>query len=150
MRKTKTSRIVMFTDDKIEINRFTIECFNHGALDTCCTSCVCGEEWLRVYIEALPPDLKKLVRGPIESNRQFMFGNQGTLKSAATYHIPIIVAGKLKMLEIDCIKSDIPLLISMTAMKELDMVLDLKNDRVTVDNVPIPVIRTSAGHQQTN
>jgi hypothetical protein len=33
-----TTRIVMFTQDKNELNRFTTECLNHGALDTCCTS----------------------------------------------------------------------------------------------------------------
>ena len=144
--KNTTSRIVMFTDDKNEISRFTTECLNHGALDTCCTSCVAGEEWLNVYLEALAPDMRKRVKGPTKSNRQFMFGNQGTLKSAATYEIPIIVGGKPKMLEIDCIKSDIPLLISMTAMRDLGMILDLKNDKISIDNIQIPVIRTSAGH----
>ena len=140
------SRIVMFTDNKSELNRFTSECLNHGALDTCCTSCVAGAAWVNIYLKALTPDLRKLVKGPTPSNKQFMFGNQGTLSSAATYHIPIKIGGKLKMLEIDSIKSDIPLLISMAAMRDLGMILDLKNDRITIDGQPIPVIRTSAGH----
>jgi transposase InsO family protein len=144
--QNNTSRIVMFTENKTELNRFTNECLNHGALDTCCTSCVAGAEWVKIYLNALTPDLRKLVKGPTESNKQFLFGNQGTLNSAATYHIPIKVGGKLKMLEIDCIKSDIPLLISMAAMRDLGMVLDLKHDSITIDGKPIPVIRTSAGH----
>ena len=144
--RNNTSRIVMFTDNKTELNRFTNECLNHGALDTCCTSCVAGAEWVKIYLDALTPELRKLVQGPTKSNKQFMFGNQGTLNSAATYHIPIKVGGKLKMLEIDCINSDIPLLISMAAMRDLGMVLDLKHDRITIDGHPIPVVRTSAGH----
>ena len=140
------TKIVMFTDNKIEISRFTNECLNQGALDTCCTSCVCGKEWLDIYLKALTPELKQMVQGPLPSEKQFMFGNQGKLKSSATYKIPIKVGGKLKMLEIDAIQSDIPLLISMTAMKEMGMILDLKNDRITVDDIPIPVTRTSAGH----
>ena len=140
------SRIVMFTHDKTELSRFTTECLNQGALDTCCTSCVAGKEWVKIYLNALAPELRNKVAGPTQSNRQFLFGNQGTLKSAATYNIPIKVGGKLKMLEIDCIESDIPLLISMTAMKDLGMVLDLKKDRITIEGKQIPVKRTSAGH----
>ena len=144
--KNTTNRIVLVTNDATTLCRFTSECLNHGALDTCCTSCVCGIEWLEIYLKALTPELREKVKGPIPSKKQFMFGNQGTLTSAATYHIPIKIGGHLKMLEIDCIKSDIPLLISMSAMKDLKMVLDLKHDQVTVDNTPIPVIRTTAGH----
>ena len=140
------SRIVMFTDNKSELNRFTTECLNHGALDTCCTSCVAGADWVNIYLDALTPELRKLVKGPTPSNKQFMFGNQGTLNSAATYQIPIKIGDQLKMLEIDSIKSDIPLLISMAAMRDLGMILDLKNDRITIDGKPIPVTRTSAGH----
>ena len=142
----KTTRIVMFTQDQTELSRFTTECLNQGALDTCCTSCVAGKDWLDIYLAALTVDMKNKVEGPTQSNRQFMFGNQGTLKSAATYRIPIKVGGKLKMLEIDCIQSDIPLLISMSAMRELGMVLDLKKDKITIDGKHIPVKRTSAGH----
>ena len=145
-----TNKIVMFTDDQNELSRFTVECFNHGALDTCCTSSVCGEEWLKVYLDAITPTMHKLVKGPTPSNKQFTFGNQGTLNSSATYQIPIKVGGNLKMIEIDSIKSDIPLLISMNAMKELGMVLDLKNDQITINNKVIPVIRTNAGHYSIN
>ena len=145
-----TNKIVMFTDDRNELSRFTVECFNHGALDTCCTSSVCGEEWLKVYLDAITPTMHKLVKGPTPSNKQFTFGNQGTLNSSATYQIPIKVGGNLKMIEIDSIKSDIPLLISMNAMKELGMVLDLKNDQITINNKVIPVIRTNAGHYSIN
>ena len=90
--------------------------------------------------------MRKKVHGPKQSNRQFMFGNQGTLKSGASYIIPIKVGGKIQMLEIDCIESDIPLLISMSAMKDLGMVLDLQKDQITIDGKQIPVKRTSAGH----
>ena len=112
--------------------------------------CVCGEEWLKVYLDAITPTMHKLVKGPTPSNKQFTFGNQGTLNSSATYQIPIKVGGNLKMIEIDSIKSDIPLLISMNAMKELGMVLDLKNDQITINNKVIPVIRTNAGHYSIN
>ena len=138
--------LVMFTQDKNELNRFTTECLNHGALDTCCTSCVAGKDWVNIYLDALSPDMRKKVHGPKQSNRQFMFGNQGTLKSAASYNITIKVGGKIQMLEIDCIESDIPLLISMSAMKDLGIVLDLQKDQITIDGKQIPVKRTSAGH----
>ena len=62
-------KLVLFTDNSSEMNRFTSETLNCAALDTCCTSSVAGKNWMKVYLESLPEDIKK-------TGRRFKEGNE--------------------------------------------------------------------------
>ena len=137
---------VMYTTDKKDLSRFTAEAINCGALDSCCTSTVTGKNWLTIFIQSLPKDMKEMVKGPYPSGKNFMFGNQGKLTAKEAYEIPIKIGGKLHMISIDVIESDIPLLLSKAEMKNLGMTLDMKNDAAYINGVPAKVSTTSAGH----
>ena len=137
---------VMYTTDKKELSRFTAEAINCGALDSCCTCTVTGKKWLVIFLQSLPKDMKEMVKGPFSSDKTFMFGNQGKLKAEESYEIPIKVGGKVHMIRIDVIDSDIPLLLSKAEMKNLGMTLDLKNDAAYINGAPAKVSTTSAGH----
>ena len=50
-----------------------------------------------------------------------MFGNEGRLTAGEAYDIPIKIAGDIKMIHVDVIESDIPLLLSKAEMKNLGM-----------------------------
>ena len=134
------------TDNKDDMSAFTSEALNKGALDTCCTSSVCGDKWLRIYLKAIPKNLKDLIEGPLESNKHFVFGNQGKLKATAKYNIPVRIGGEENMLQIDVIQSDIPLLLSKGDMKKIGIALDIKNDRATINDKPLILTTTTAGH----
>ena len=137
---------VMYTTDRKDLSRFTAEAINCGALDSCCTCTCAGKKWLTIYLNSLPEDMKKMVKGPFNSGKTFMFGNEGKLTAEAAYDIPIKVAGKTKLIKVDIIDSDIPLLLSKAEMKTLGMTLDMKNDAAYINGKPLKVSTTSAGH----
>ena len=139
-------KLVLFTDNSSEMSRFTAETINSAALDTCCTSSVAGEKWLRVYLESLPKDLKGLVQGPLEGMKSFQFGNLGILKSGGSYKIPINPVGKISIIDIDVIDSDIPLLLSKKEMQKHGMTIFLMEDKAEVQGTKVSLKTTSAGH----
>ncbi len=91
---------------------------NKAALDTCATANIAGEKWTKIYLNPLPKNLRKEVKGPSQSPKQFVFGNQGKLKSLGKYVIPVKIGGEENEITIDVISSDIPLLLSKGEMKD--------------------------------
>ena len=133
-------------ENQDDLSAFTAETLNKGALDTCCTANVAGEKWVKIYLETLPKELKDKTIGPMESKRQFIFGNQGKLKATTKYKLPVRIAGEENLIEVDIISSDIPLLISKGEMKRLGIALDMKNDKGTINGKPLSLNTTTAGH----
>ena len=129
-----------------EMSKFTAEALNKAALDTACTASITGEKWLKVYLEALPKDMLQKVKGPQPSQKYFLFGNQGKLKSVAKYMLPTRLGGENNEIEVDVITSDIPLLLSKGEMKNLGIMLDMKNDKALINGKPLILTTTSAGH----
>jgi len=111
-------RFVLFTADKEEMSKFTSEAINCAALDTCCTSTVAGEKWMKAYLNGLPPEMRCKVKGPMTGKKCFQFGNQGVLRSQGKYVIPAVVAGQEINIQVDVIPSDIPMLLSKEEMKK--------------------------------
>ncbi len=147
--KTETENVhctVLCSDNKEEMSNFTAEALNMAALDTCCTSSVAGEKWLRIYLKSLPENMKPRVKGPTNSTKQFIFGNQGKLKSTAKYTIPVKIGGCDNEITLDIIQSDIPLLLSKSEMKRLGISLNMKDDSGTINGKPLVLTTTSAGH----
>ena len=134
--------------DTDEMSQFTSEALNCAALDTCCTSSVAGEKWMKIYIDRLPKDLRESVKGPNKGIKKFQFGNLGILESVGQYSIPVMIAGGMDNLIVDVIKSDIPLLMSKIDMQKRGMVLDLPENKVSFKgkNLSEDLGITSAGH----
>ncbi len=137
---------VYCTDNLEDLSKFTSEALNKAALDTCCTSSLAGEKWTSIYLKSLPKNLRKQVEGPFVSQKNFMFGNQGKLKSKARYKIPVKIGGDLNFIMIEVIASDIPLLLSKSEMKKIGIALDIKNDKGYINDKPLTLTTTSAGH----
>ena len=137
---------VLFTSNKEELSKFTAESINCAALDSCCTSSVTGRKWMNIFLSSMPVELQEYVKGPYKSKRTFQFGNQGILPTLEAYMIPIVVAGKRHLIEVDVIESDIPLLMSKTHMKQLGITLNMVDDTASIDGKLIRVDTTSAGH----
>ena len=74
------------------------------------------------------------------------FGNSAKLRSKGKYKLLVILAGKVGILELDLIKSDIPLLMSKKAMKEARMKIGLTNDTVEVFGFKASLLTTRSGH----
>ena len=76
----------------------------------------------------------------------FKFGGGERLQSKGVYTIPAVIAGKEVFIETDVVDSDIPLLLSMEAMKKAKVKLDLENDMAEIYGVSIALNHTSSGH----
>ena len=138
--------MALFTDDRAELSQFTQEALNCAALDTCCTSSVSGNDWMEIYLDSMSESDRTKVRGPLPSDKVFKFGNNGRLKSEGRYIVPATLARKPVTIEIDVVKSDIPLLLSKQAMKKAGMNIDLKDDTVTAFGRKESLITTTCGH----
>ena len=139
-------RFVLFTTDKEELSKFTSESINAAALDTCCTSTVAGEKWLKIYLNSLPGNMKDAVQGPFQGKKCFQFGNQGVLKSTAKYLLPAQIGGHKIMIAVDIIPSDIPMLLSKSEMKLRGTTLYMLEDRAEILGTTMDLKTTSAGH----
>ena len=120
--------VVLFTGSlKNEIRQLGHEAANCAVWDSACSSILCGESWLSVYVASLDSDLQKDIKKQ-DGTRIFKFGGGECLKSIAQYDIPAYLVGKKIIIRTDVVPSDIPLLLYLNAMKKAKIKLDLEQD----------------------
>ena len=138
--------VVLFTGyNKEEIYQLGVDARNCAILDSACSSTVCGQNWMDSYINSLNEvDRKKIKQTTGE--KTFKFGGGTRLKSRAEYCLPAVIAGKEVTIKTDVVGSDIPLLLSRTAMKRAGVKMDLENDSATIFGKDIALNRTTSGH----
>ena len=83
------------------------------------------------------------MKGPMKWNKIFKFGD--TLKSEGNYTKQIMVARKSWTMEVDVVKSDIPLLMSKDMTKDMRMIIVLEEDTVSVEGKKIKLRTTRSG-----
>ena len=76
----------------------------------------------------------------------FKFGGGECLKSTAQYDIPAYLGGKKLIFRTDVVLSDIPLLLSLNAMKKAKVKLDLEQDNATIFDKNVILHHTCSGH----
>ena len=138
--------VVLFTGyNKEEIYQLGVDARNCAILDSACSSTVCGQNWMDSYINSLNEvDRKKIKQTTGE--RTFKFGGGTRLKSRAEYCLPAVIAGKEVTIKTDVVGSDIPLLLSRTAMKRAGVKMDLENDSATIFGKDIALNLTTSGY----
>ena len=134
--------IVLFTGDIQQLQR---EASKMAVIDSACASSVAGEQWLKQYLDCLPAeDRVKVQQDP--SGKIFKFGGGTRLVSETVYTIPGSIAGKPVFIKTDVVKSDIPLLLSRTAMKAMDCKMDFEKDTAELFGKKVNMHLTSSGH----
>ena len=109
---------VLFTGyNAEEVHRLGIDARNCALLDSTCSSTVYRDKWINNYIQSLDnrdrPKIKQR-----DSQRVFKFVGGTCLKSKCEYSLTAVIAGKKVTIKTDVVESDIPLLLSRTAMKK--------------------------------
>ena len=143
--------VVLFTgynndiQTKLNVAQLTVDARNSAVLDCACSSTVCGQNWMDCYIDSLSDEDKERVLVN-EGVKIFKFGGGERLKSKGSYCIPAVLAGKPVTVKTDVVDSDIPLLLSMDAMKRAKVKLDLENDTAVIFGEKIALNSTSSGH----
>ena len=138
--------VVLFTGyNKEEIYQLGIDARNYAILDSACSSTVCGQNWIDSYINSLNEGDRKKVQQTV-GERTFKFGGRTRLKSQAEYCLPAVIAGKEVTIKTDVVRSDIPLLLSRSAMKKAGVKMDLENDSAKIFGKDIALNLTTSGH----
>ena len=122
------------------------ECKGYAILDSGCPNTVCGESWIRSYIQSLGPKDSGKVSYEA-SSETFTFGDGEGWKSTCRYTIPIYTLGEIGEMSTDVVSANIPLLFSIKAMEKAKMTLDFEKARIRIgDKCSIKLKRTSSGH----
>ena len=121
------------------------ETFNMALLDSGCTKTVCGEVWLKHYLQSLSFEEYKQVQ-TFESSNIFKFGDTKNIKSLKKVKIPVVIADVSATITTDVVEYDIPLLLSKEAMKKAKTHIDFKEDKVIIFDKKIDICFTSTGH----
>ena len=137
---------VLFTGyNTEEVRRLGVDARNCAVLDSACSSTVCGDSWLNNYIESLDKNDRQKVK-QTKGQRVFKFGGGRCLQSKGEYSLPVVIAGKEATINTDVVESDIPLLLSRTAMKKAAVKMDLENDTATIMGKEVALNLTTSGH----
>lgn len=140
----KTEKAVLFTGQS-DLSDMNVEGRNCAVLDSACSSTVCGRNWMKCYLDSLDAQDKAQVK--VEpGTKWFKFGGGERLQSEGFYTIPAVVAGREVFIRTDVVASDIPLLLSMNAMKEAQIKLDMASDSAEIYGVHVVLNHTSSGH----
>ena len=85
---------VSFTGyNKAEISKLDIDAQNCAALDSACSSTVCGQMWLNNYLDSLSEEDRKKVRSTVGKKTFKLVGGERP-ESKAEYSLSGIIAGK--------------------------------------------------------
>ena len=81
-----------------------------------------------------------------ESTTSFRFGDGNSVKSEKTVAFPAKIGHKNTMIRTDVIDTDLPLLLSKSAMKKANVKSDFPNDTVSMLDRKVKIVFTSHGH----
>ena len=133
----------LLTDESMKI--FVAESFSCAILDSGATATVAGETWMNCYIDSLPSDKKKKV-SYAQSCNTFKFGSGNLFKSMYKVKVPANIGSKEVYIETDVVQTDVPLLLSRSAMKKANTFINFKEDSVSMLGEKQNIVVTSSGH----
>ena len=139
-------QVVLYTGD-VQADRIalTTEAQNCAVLDTACTKCVTGMEWLETYIQSLSQEKVELIQY-VPSRCTFKFGAGPIIPSLGQYKIPATLVGHDVMIVTDLVDTDIPLLLSKSAMKKAGICINIADDTAIIFGVHVNLNLTTSGH----
>ena len=122
----------------------THESLGMAILDCGCTKTVCGEVWMNVYLDILKEEDKTMIEVK-KSDISFRFGDGAEVESLKMVKLPAMLGRKIDMIESNGVENEVPLLLSRSAMKRAEMLLDFTNDCAIVLSECV-ILRCTSGH----
>ena len=130
------------SDEKLQ--SLIVETKNCGIVDSGCSNTVCGDIWLKHYLDNLSEYQRSFVHEQ-PSPQTFTFGDSQTYMAKKRVTFPCSINGIRGEITADVVDCKIPLLMSRIAMKKMGMVLDFKKDKLFFRNREIDLMVTSSG-----
>lgn len=127
------------------IESFLGETFNKAILDSGCINTVCGEEWMKCYLDSLDENDLHLVQEQ-PSSKMFRFGDGKTYNASKQVSIPAIIGERKVMIETHVVQCAIPLLLSRKSMQKAHTKIDFKKNKAVMFGKEIELMFTTSGH----
>lgn len=141
-----SEQVALYTGYDAEArNQLGEEALNCAVLDTACTSTVCGKRWFDVYLDSLSAEERRKVVVRV-GHKTFKFGGGERLKSIQSCTIPCTIANKSVTIDVDVVESNIPMLLSLSALKSARVKVDMETDSAEILGSMVPLDFTSSGH----
>ena len=121
------------------------ESLGKALLDSGCSKTVAGTVWVEEFIKTLSPDELRKVR-EVPGRSVFRFGDGVEAKSCKCMTLPFFIGGFKMLMDVEVVQSEIPLLISKGAMKQMGISLDFQKDIMKLNGRNIKLQCTSTGH----
>ena len=99
-----------------KLKKLVSETYDKAVLDTGCSTTVCGEIWLKNFIDNLSATDKLTIFEELGST-SFTFGDGRSVKSDQRIVLPCRVGNTVGSIRTDVVSCNIPLLLSRGAMK---------------------------------
>ena len=132
-------------DEPQQLHGLTMEAINKAVLNCGAASTVCGDVWMKCYIDSLDEKEKdKIVYK--SSNNKFKFGYGEKVCSQQLVKIPALVGQRKIFIETDVVKKNIPLLLFKNSMKKADTELNFRDDTVRMFNQKLNLQVRKSGH----
>ena len=110
-----------------------------------CTKNVSGKSWLSNNLDTLT-EVDRSQVSENESTTNFRFADENSVKSEKTVTFPTTTGHKNIMIKTDVIDTDLPLLLSKSAMKKANRKFDFSNDTINMLDQKVNIVFTSSGH----
>ena len=137
--------VVLFTGSVGELVLLVREAWGSMILDSACSRTVCGLKWIDEFLSQMDPEIRITV-AITQSKRVFHFGGGEQLNSLKQITFPCMVAGISLKICTEVVESEIPLLLSCSAMKEANVVWDFGRQQATFLGKKVQLDVTSCGH----
>ena len=131
--------------DDVNLTYFLSETIGLAVIDSGAAKTVCGEKWIKFYLETLSNADRRSVYS-LDSKNTFIFGNGNQFTSHKRVAIPVYLGKQRATLVTDVVSADIPLLISREALQKTDAQIDFKSDRITMLGETMDVVISDSGH----
>ena len=118
---------MLLNQEKFDNPSLLRQTINSAILDSGASTTICGKKWLNCFLETLPEDSIKEIPYE-EGTKSFKFRDELKLKSLKTVTLPCVIAKMNVKIISDIVDANIPLLLSKTAMKRVQMTLNFNND----------------------
>ena len=137
--------VYMSGEEEGELKTLMEECKGYAVLDCGCPHTVCGEKWMKDYIENLSENDRKDIE-ITNSSQSFTFGDGRGVRSKRKMKIPVWMGGIRCSLTTDVVEAEIPLLLSINVMERAKMVLDFAREEIKIHGKYIRVKKMRSGH----
>ena len=137
--------VILVTEPGDDHNDILSETIGYAVIDSGCTQTVCGNIWLRTYLDTLSNREHRAVQTE-QSRCKFKFGDGPVYLSTTAVILPVTFGSNKVKLRVQVVNCDVPLLISRQSLKGAHCFIDFVGDKVFMFGEEIPVKLSKTGH----